>query len=99
MEQHKNILLVEDDASLRSAIESFLSKETDYIVKSVGDVSAAKLELDNKDKEYDLILSDIKMPGGSGFDLLDFVKNKNIDPVFIFMTGYGTIEQAVSAMK
>lgn len=99
MEKLKNILLVEDDASLRSAIESFLSKETDYIVKSVGDVTAAKLELENKEKEYDLILSDIKMPGGSGFDLLEFIKNKSSDPVIIFMTGYGTIEQAVSAMK
>jgi DNA-binding NtrC family response regulator len=99
MEKLKNILLVEDDASLRSAIESFLSKETNYIVKSVGDVTAAKLELENKDKEYDLILSDIKMPGGSGFDILEFIKNKGSDPVIIFMTGYGTIEQAVSAMK
>lgn len=97
MNQHKNILLVEDDASLRTAIEAFLTKETDYIVKSVADVSAAKLELDAK--EYDLILSDVRMPGGSGFDLLDFIQNKNIDPVIIFMTGYGTIEQAVSAMK
>lgn len=93
----KSLLLIEDDASLRTAIETFLTKETDYVVKSVGDMTAAKLELDSK--EYDLILSDVKMPGGSGFDILNFVKNKTIEPIIIFMTGYGTIEQAVSAMK
>lgn len=97
MSEHKNILLVEDDAALRTAIETFLTKQTEYIVKSVGDVTAAKLELDNK--EYDLILSDVKMPGGSGFDVMDFVKTKNQNPFIIFMTGYGSIEQAVSAMK
>lgn len=97
MENRKTILLVEDDHSLRNAIEAFLSKNNEYAVKAVSDVLSAKAEL--QAHEYDLVLSDVKMPGGSGFDLLEFVQAQNLGTVFILMTAYGTIEQAVSAMK
>ena len=97
MENAKMILLVEDDNSLRNAIEAFLSKNSGYIVKAVSDVLTAKAELQSRN--YDLVLSDVKMPGGSGFDLLEFVKSLNTSTVFILMTAFGTIEQAVSAMK
>lgn len=99
MEQTKKILLVEDDTSLRSAIESFLTKQENYIVKSVSDVLAAKVEIEATN--YDIVLSDVKMPGGSGFDLLECIKDQDEEqrPIIIFMTGYGTIEQAVSSMK
>lgn len=97
MKNRKAILLVEDDGSLRNAIEAFLSKNSEYLIKAVADVLSAKSEL--LAKEYDLVLSDVKMPGGSGFDLLEFVQTQNQTTVFILMTAYGTIEQAVAAMK
>lgn len=97
MENCKSILLVEDDNSLRNAIEAFLSKNNLYKIKAVSDVLSARAELQTH--EYDLVLSDVKMPGGSGFDLLEFVQSQNQTAVFILMTAYGTIEQAVAAMK
>lgn len=93
----KQILLVEDDAALRSAIESFLSGNKEYIIKAVGNVAAAKNEMEKT--SYDLILSDIRMPGGSGYDLLEMAKKMWPGVPFIIMTAYGTIEEAVSAMK
>lgn len=93
----KSILLVEDDVSLRFAIESFWASQMDIHIKSVGNVEAAKKELEKSD--YDIILSDVKMPGGTGYDLLEYVKQNKKNSLMILMTAYGTIEQAVTAMK
>lgn len=93
----KHILLVEDDAPLRLAIESFLSSNKQYIVKAVGDAVTARAEIEKV--PYDLILSDIRMPGGSGYDLLELTKKIRPGVPFIVMTAYGTIEQVISAMK
>lgn len=93
----KSILLVEDDVPLRLAIESFLSQQGDLTIKAVKNIDAAKRALENS--TYDIILSDVKMPGGSGYDLLEYVKSIKLDTLMIIMTAYGTIEQAVLAMK
>ncbi|MCP5464234.1 MAG: sigma-54-dependent Fis family transcriptional regulator [Deltaproteobacteria bacterium] len=96
MKENK-ILLVEDDVSLRFAIESFLTQQTDFKIKSVGDVAAAKKALD--EVQYDLVISDIKMPGGTGYEVLEYCKSKQESALVILMTAFGTIEDAVSAMK
>jgi DNA-binding NtrC family response regulator len=93
----KTILLVEDDVSLRYAIESFLTQQRLYQIKSVGDFEAAKAELEKS--EFDLVLSDVKMPGGSGYDLLKFIKKSWPNTAVVIMTAFGTIEHAVEAMK
>lgn len=93
----KNILLVEDDASLKSAIQNFLSRFKTYRVTSVSDMRSAKIELQTQ--HYDLILSDIMMPNGSGLELLESLNTLSVKPAFILMTGYGTIEQSVKAVK
>lgn len=96
--QNRMILLVEDDDSLRQAITTFLTRKG-YTIKAVGDSNAALIEFKNPENKFDLILSDVKMPNGNGFDLLEKIKNENNQVQFIMMTGYGTIEQAVHAMK
>jgi DNA-binding NtrC family response regulator len=93
---NKTILLIEDDVSLRQAIEVFL-KRLNYNVLSFDHVEAA---LDQVNQEVGLILSDVMMPGGlSGYDLLKFVRKKFPEIPIILMTGFGTIEKAVDAMK
>jgi DNA-binding NtrC family response regulator len=52
-----------------------------------------------KEEAYDLVLTDLKMPGVSGLDLLRFVKAHHPDTQVIMMTAYGTIENAVEAMR
>ncbi len=93
----RSILLVEDDVSLRFAIEAFFSGRHDYTIKSVGSAIAAKDCLSRE--RYDLVLSDIKMPEMSGYELLDHVKSLNQDILFVVMTAFGTIEEATKAMK
>lgn len=93
----KNVLLVEDDVSLRLAIESFLSQQGDLNITSVKNVDLAKKAL--SEKRFDVVLSDVKMPGGTGYDLLEYLKTSDQDALMILMTAYGTIEDAVKAMK
>jgi len=49
--------------------------------------------------KYDLVITDLKMPEGDGLELLKFVKDMNPDNIVIMMTGFGTVDSAVEAMK
>ena len=52
-----------------------------------------------KDAEFDLIISDLKLPGISGMDVLKAIKQYDKNIFFIIITAYGTVDNAVSAMK
>ena len=51
------------------------------------------------DKSYDLIISDLKMPGVDGMAVLEFILEHSPDSICIFLTGYGTVKNAVEAIK
>ncbi|MBT4292451.1 sigma-54-dependent Fis family transcriptional regulator [bacterium] len=89
------ILLVEDEKITRITIEDALKSEQ-YEVKSCGTGQEALSLLDNT---YDLVLTDIRMPGISGTDLLHEVKSKYPEIEVILMTAYSTVENAVDALK
>lgn len=91
----KKILLIEDDSSLRNAIESFLNK-LGYDVYSY---EKAQQAIQDMTSDIDLILSDVMMPGLSGYDLLKYIKDKHPKIPVILMTAYGDVEKAVEAMK
>lgn len=90
----KTLLVVDDEADLREIVSS----ELEYMgakVFQAENVSAAKAIMNGQ--KIDLIVSDIRMPGGTGIDLLNYIKNKNIDvPPIILITGFAdiTIENA-----
>ena len=91
----KKILLIEDDPTLRNAIEAFLIKQG-YELRVYDNVSKAMKEVG---PDCHLILSDVMMPGLTGYDLLGYVRKHFPTIPVILMTGYGTIEKAVEAMK
>jgi len=92
---HK-ILIADDDESLRRVIEYNL-KKTGYGTTAVATAERALAVL--KKSEFDLLISDMKMPGMDGIELLQ--KSKEIRPELpvIFITAFGTIEKAVEAIK
>ena len=92
----KRILVVDDDSYVREATEMILLRKG-YEVDTAPEGKTALLKLE--DGAYDLLLSDIKMPGMSGLELLQAVKNRWPDLHVILMTAYGTIDDAVRAMK
>lgn len=92
----KSILIVDDEFSVRESLEKALAK-VGYLTKTVGSGNEALRILSQR--PFDLVLSDLKMDDGDGFELLKEIKQKYPKLEVILLTGYGTIEKAVEAMK
>ncbi len=90
------ILIAEDEEITLKHLLSTLKKEG-YEVSGVGD---GRMALESMEKEdFDLLIADIKMPALTGIDLLEKIKEKDLEIEVIIMTGYGSIDSAVGAMK
>lgn len=94
--QAKSILIVDDEASVRTSLEKVLSK-AGYVTKTAATGNEAIKMLTRR--PTDLVLSDLKMPDGDGMQLLRDIKSNNVNTEVILLTGYGTVEKAVEAMK
>ena len=90
------ILIVDDEVSMREFLEIMLSKEG-YKVSSSGSGKEALRMLN--DTIYDLIVSDVQMPGMNGIELLRNVKEVCPDTTVIMITAYASTESGVEAMK
>ena len=95
MTEHK-ILVVEDDAGLREALVDTLSL-ADYHCVEADSGEAALLAL--KSHQVDIVISDVQMGGMSGLSLLKSIKSQHTNLPVLLMTAYGTIDDAVQAMK
>ena len=90
------ILVVDDEKVIREILADFLSMEG-FWVRTAEDGSAALVELSRN--HYDLVLSDLKMPNMGGIELLEAIRKHTPNVVTIIMTGFGTVETAIDAMK
>jgi DNA-binding NtrC family response regulator len=90
------ILVVDDETNIRTALAKILEK-SGYSVVAVasGDAALGLLQ----DTTFDLVVTDLKMVGVSGLEVLQAVKQLHPDSEVIVLTAYGTIESAVNAMK
>jgi DNA-binding NtrC family response regulator len=89
-------MVIEDDPSVRRALVTTLQKMA-MTVLAVGTCAQAREE--QQKEPADLIISDLQLPDGNGMELLEQFKKMNPEVVVIIMTGFGTIESAVEAMK
>lgn len=94
--QGYRILIVEDDPKMRDALQYIMRKEG-YGVDAVGEGESALEKL--KTTDYELIISDLKLPGMDGMDVLRAAKKYKPYVGVIVITAYGTIDSAVVAMK
>ncbi len=92
----QKILIAEDDDLNRNNLTELLSLEG-YEVNAVENGKEAMASF--VEDKYDLVITDLKMPQGDGLELLKFVKDMNPDNIVIMMTGFGTVDSAVEAMK
>ena len=95
-EPKAGILLVDDDPIVLESLGGFLELEG-YEVTLAETITKAKDYLDGG--SYNLVITDVSMPESDGFDLLQYVRENYPDVVVIMITGYGTIESAVEAIK
>lgn len=90
------ILVVDDDSLVRDFLSEALSRIGFWVdLASTGEEALEKI----KKEDYDIILSDIRMPNMDGMELLKIVKDYLPDAKVIMMTAYGTVQNAVDAMK
>ena len=90
------ILVIDDDGGARDSVSRMLrtAGHTVHDVSSGEEGIAAA-----RGGAFDVILSDLQMPGLSGLDVLRRLRDAHVDSVFIIMTGFGTVESAVEAMR
>ena len=95
-EEAARVLVVDDEKVIREILSDFLSMEG-YVVRTVEDGSVAMTEL--RLRPYDLVISDLKMPGVGGLELLEQISAERLNVLTVIMTGFGTVETAIEAMK
>ncbi len=93
---NKDLLIVDDEPLVCESLKEMLDMEG-YRVDAVLNGAAALEKL--QEERYQLILSDIRMPGLNGIELLKELKGRSPDTAIIFITGHGHIEGAVEAIK
>ena len=91
-----NILVVDDDRIILDSLCEFLRLEG-YAATPAGTISQAMTELHRQ--AFSLVVTDVNMPDGDGFELLALIRKNYPQTVTIVITGYGTIESAVEAIK
>ena len=96
MMRTKPILVVDDEVEMRIAIREALLRNGHNVV-----TASSGLEVENKLKEnqFNLVITDMKMPRMNGLEVLQLVKKEVPDIPVIIITAYGTIDTAVEAMK
>lgn len=90
------VLVVDDEEDLRDLIEMTLLKMGLEVDTADGVVNAKK-KLDGN--HYALVLTDMRMPDGSGLEVVEYLQEKNLDIPIAIITAYGNADQAVMALK
>jgi DNA-binding NtrC family response regulator len=91
-----DVLVVEDKDSLRAMLRKTLEGRG-YSVEDAGDAYEARRRI--QAGRFLVILTDLRLPAGSGFDVLDAAREADPETPVLVMTAYGTVEEAVRAMK
>jgi len=93
-----NILLIEDEDSIRRVLKKVLQEDNQsyqFTEASDGQEGISTV----KKQEFDLILCDIKMPKKDGIEVLDFIRNHTPTTPVVMISGHGSLETAVKAMR
>jgi DNA-binding NtrC family response regulator len=90
------VLIVDDEKLMRVSLENQLKKEG-FFVKAMKTAGDALKYVRNED--YDIVVSDLRLPGLDGIEFLKEIKGISQKTIVIIMTAYGTVESAVTAMR
>ena len=91
-----HVLVVDDDAAIRTAV-SDIARNLGFAVSSVDDANGARTAL--KAHMADIVLLDLKLPGGGGLPLVEEIRTVYPETVVVVMTAYATVSSAVEAMR
>lgn len=91
-----DILVVDDDLRMWQLIEELLRTEG-FVVFSTGDGREALMML--KERVFDIVITDLKMPHVSGLEVLAYAKEINAESLVVMVTAHGTVESAIEAIR
>jgi len=94
--KEKSILVIDDDRIILDSLREFLSLEG-FQTDGAEALKDALARL--REENYSLVITDVSLPDGDGLELLDIIRKEYPQTVVIVITGYGTIESAVRAIK
>ena len=93
----ERILVVDDELDMLMLLRMIIEDNTDYEVETTNNPSEAlKMVMEN---DYDLVISDLKMPGMDGLELFGEVREMDPDLPLIIITAYGSLETSDEAIK
>ncbi|HYK87597.1 MAG TPA: response regulator [Acidobacteriota bacterium] len=92
------VLVVDDDEDMRATLMDFISR-MGAKVKTASDVSDAKRALTSELAPFDLVLTDLKLPGGSGLDIVQAAHVRNSETLVTIITGFASLETAIEAVR
>jgi two-component system, NtrC family, response regulator AtoC len=92
----RRVLIVDDEQNLRHMLQTLLKREG-YEPVGVASVDGALMEL--SDRPYDIVITDLRMPGRGGLELVDEIRRRNMETTVVVMTAYGSRDIAIEAMK
>ncbi len=95
-QQQPQLLLVDDDVQLLESLQQWLGS-LGYGVHGARDAEEAQAQL--RTRRFDLVLTDLRLGTGDGFEVLRATKQLQPDVPVLFLTGYGTVETAVEAIR
>ncbi len=90
------VLIVEDDLTFSTMLKTWLGKKEFDVETASTSARARKILLS---KEFDLVISDLRLPDQDGINLLSWLREQKKNTPFIIMTGYAEIQSAVQCMK
>ncbi|MBW1739672.1 MAG: response regulator [Deltaproteobacteria bacterium] len=93
----ERILVVDDELDMLMLLRMIIEEKTSYEVETTNNPAEGLKML--REKDYDLVITDLKMPGMDGIELFDELKEIKPDIPVIIMTAYGSLETGDEAMK
>ena len=93
----ERVLIIDDEIGVRKTLSVILQMEGFEVESAEGANSGLKLV--DEGKNYDFIICDVRMPGMDGIQFLNEIKNRDINPIVIMISAYGTVEISIEAVK
>ena len=90
------ILIIDDERLIRHALRDILEYEQHEVAEAEDGTAGLKAALEGK---FDAIFCDVKMPGKNGIEVVEALSMKGVETPVIIMTGHGSVELAVQALK
>jgi DNA-binding NtrC family response regulator len=98
VEANIRVLVVDDDEDMRATLMDFISR-LGIKVSTAGTIAEAERALRTESPPFDLVLTDLRLPGGSGLDILKAAHARRPETLITIVTGYASLETAIEAIR